>query len=163
MVAPDSPACRTLTAQLNAVSFVSGVEEGRWRVLEMDFPHLYVKVTVVHPDMPGNTEAEFHLICDGYPNPGPFVEAWSSQAKARPTPPSVGAPGYVDALKNWEENGRYGGIYRAWQRYAALHNGWAGLRPEHAWNTTRDITFIMERLYDLVSEQAGWLAARQAA
>ena len=163
MVAPDSPACRTLIAQLNAVRFVSGVEEGRWRVLEMDFPHLYVEVTVARPDMPVNTKAEFHLICDGYPNPGPFVEAWSCESKARPTPPSVGAPGYVDAMKDWQEGGQHGGIYRAWQRYAAVHNGWAGLRPEHAWNATRDITFIMERLYDLVSEQAGWLASRQAA
>ena len=55
-------------------------------------------------------------------------------------------------MKKWGE----GGIYRAWQRTAAGHSK----RPDLAWHRQREIVFIMEQLYDLLSEQAVWLASR---
>src|SRR3546814_14482233 len=64
----------------------------------------------------------------------------------------------------WNENGTgYGGIYRPWQRGAAAHNDWANKRLDLAWHSRRDLTFIMEQLYALASEQASWLAYRAAA
>jgi hypothetical protein len=72
----------------------------------------------------------------------------------------------VDALKFWDRDGFpgvYGGIYRPWQRYAAVHNEWASKRSDEAWRRDRDITFIMEKLYGLASDQAAWLALRAAA
>jgi hypothetical protein len=71
----------------------------------------------------------------------------------------------VDALKQWNETPEipYGGVYRPWQRYAMAHNGWAAKRPDEAWRRDRHLTFIMEKLYALVSEQAAWDAARAAA
>jgi uncharacterized protein (DUF2235 family) len=69
------------------------------------------------------------------------------------------------ALAMWRDGvqNQYGGIYRAWQRYGALHNGWAAKRPDEAWRRDRHITFIMEHLYALVSEHASWLARSRAA
>jgi hypothetical protein len=164
MVSVNSPAAMTLIAQLNTARFQCGVEEGRWSILALNFPHLYVRISASHPEREDAVHAEFHLICDDYPNPGPYVERWSSEANGRAAPPSVGSPGYIDALKDWDHgSGIHGGIYRAWQRYAALHNDWTNKRPDQAWNSKRDIIFIMERLYDLVAEQADWLASRQAA
>ena len=152
-----SPAQRTLEAHLDAVRFQCGAEEGRWEILKYTFPHLYVRVTGKDPDSGQTFVHDFHLECTNYPATGPFVERWTYQPDdpwgTRPQPPPVGSPSFVDAMK-WDE-----GIYRAWQRGAAGHNEWAKKRPDEAWYDDREITFIMEHLYALVTEQAGWLAS----
>lgn len=153
-----SPAKRTLEAQLYSVRFLAGVEDGRWEKLLLDWPHLYVRVTGRDPESHRSFAQDFHLECEGFPDPGPFVERWSYEENkthgAVPPAPKTGSPGFVDALKDWEP-----GIYRAWNRSAAAHNGWAQKRPDEAWHRHRDIVFIMEKLYALVAEQAVWLAA----
>lgn len=157
----------TLQAHLKSVRFLAGVEEGRWALLSCDFPYLVVSVT--GQDFTGQTTTtmQFQLICDGFPVRAPFVQHWDVEKGARPTPPdnTQGPPGVVDALKTWnrDNSSEYGGIYRAWQRHAAVHNNWSSLRPDEAWNRERHFTFIMEMLYALASEQASWLAYRAAA
>jgi hypothetical protein len=156
---------RTLEDHLRKTGFQAGVEEGRWEVLRYDFPLLEVRVFgrsllgLVHP-------MDFQLRCDQFPALGPFVQQWDPVRGARPTPPTAdeAAPSVVDALKEWSESGNvYGGVYRPWQRGAAGHNGWAAKRPDLAWNRNRTLTFILEELHGLVSEQAFWLDYRAAA
>lgn len=156
---------RSLEAQLNSVRFQAGIEEGRWKVLHYDFPVLVVRVTARDPCSGETASFEFQLLCDNFPAQGPFVQHWDHAAQRRPDSPTSGSPGVVDALKKWDrDDGKgYGGIYRAWQRYAALHNNWASKRPDEAWRRDRPITFIMEHLYALVSEHAAWLARARAA
>jgi hypothetical protein len=157
---------RALEAQLNSVRFQAGVEEGRWKILRYAFPMLEVLVTARHPYAGKSASFEFQLLCDNFPALGPFVQHWDHAAQQRPTPPTNSSPGVVDALKTWMRDGsnnEYGGIYRAWQRHAALHGNWAGKRPDEAWRRDRHITFIMEHLYALVSEHASWLAWTNAA
>lgn len=162
-----SAAQRTLEAQVNSVRFQAGVEEGRWEIVRYSFPSLEVRMTAKDAAGALSASFEFLLLCDNFPATGPFVQHWESANRRRPEPPTKGAPGVIDALKTWTRDGsttnEYGGIYRAWQRYAALHNGWAGKRPDEAWQRDRHITFIMEHLHALVSEQAAWLAWQNAA
>ncbi len=161
-----SAAQRTLEVHLNSVRFQAGVEEGRWQILDYVFPTLEVRVTAHNPYADRTASFDFQLLCDNFPASGPFVQHWDPVGRLRPPPPANSSPGVVDALKTWNRDGsptEYGGIYRAWQRYAALHNGWAAKRPDEAWRRDRHITFIMEHLYALVSEHASWLARTQAA
>jgi hypothetical protein len=156
------PARRTVETQLNSVRFLAGVEAGRWKLLEFAWPHVCVRVTGTDPDTGRTFAHDFHLECTGFPDPGPFVERWgcadNATYGARPPPPAgPGSPGFIDAMKDW---GPGGGIYRAWNRGAASHNNWAKIRPDEAWHPKRDIVFIMEHLYALVTEQAVWLATR---
>ncbi|MBA3880474.1 hypothetical protein [Sphingomonas sp.] len=155
----------TLEAHLRKTGFRAGVEEGRWQILRYAFPVLEVRVA--GRDISGGiTTMDFQLLCDGFPAIGPFVQHWDPVSQRRPDPPAAdhAPPGMVDALKTWSDDPtRYGGIYRPWQRDAALHNQWAQKRPDLAWHRRRDLTFIMEQLYALVSEQAAWLALRAAA
>lgn len=156
-----TPDKKTFELHLNSIRFIAGVEEGRWSVLESNFPHLYVRVNCRDPEAEVQFAYDFHLICDGYPLPGPFVERWNFITGCRPPAPATnhGSPGFVDALKDWSEvQDIHGGIYRAWQRTAAPHGDWAQKFPEQAWHRERDLTFIMERLYELVVEQAIWLS-----
>ncbi len=155
---------QSLEAQLRSVRFQAGVEQGRWQVVRYVFPALEVDVTGF--DGPGGQTATFgfQLICDNFPAVGPFVQHWDHVNAKRPEPLSGSSPGVVDALKTWgDQPGKYGGIYRAWQRCAALHNDWAAKRPDHAWQRDRHITFIMEHLYELVSDHAAWLGRARAA
>jgi hypothetical protein len=162
-----SAAQRALEAQLNSVRFQTGVEEGRWKILRYVFPVLEVQITARLPYADNTAAFEFQLICDNFPALGPFVQHWNHVAQQRPAPPTNSSPGVVDALKTWTRDGstsnEYGGIYRAWQRYGALHGNWAEKRPDEAWRRDRHITFIMEHLYALVSEHASWLARANAA
>jgi hypothetical protein len=163
MAAADSPAQRTVAAQLQSGRFLCGVDEGRWKVLKHDFPHLYVRVVATDPEGGLKVTQDFHLTCDSYPTPGPYVEGWDFDKGCRPPPPggSSASPAFADALKDWGGPNGHGGIYRAWQRDAATHNDWANKRPDQAWNATRDLAFLMERMHELVADQAAWLARRQ--
>lgn len=157
-----------LEAQLGSVRMIEGAERGRWTILRYDFPHLYVRVTAT---VPGATYThDFHLECDGFPDPGPFVERWKFAENAtwgeRPPAPTggSGSASFNDAMKDWHETDPsvHGGIYRGWQRRAALHNNWSTKFPYQMWNRNRSIIFIMEHLHALVSEQAHWLASQAA-
>jgi hypothetical protein len=152
------PDRKTYESHLCAFRFMVGIDQGRWVVLKSEFPNLYIRVIGKDDDSGITFTQDFHLVCDGYPYPGPFVERWDFDANCRPSPVAHGSPGFVDALKDWSESGGiHGGIYRGWQRIASTHNGWAQKYPDQAWNKDRDLTFIMEKLYELVVEQATWL------
>ncbi|HWI25768.1 MAG TPA: hypothetical protein VN668_02280 [Stellaceae bacterium] len=160
-----SPASLILDRHLHSARFLAGEEEGRWRVLKLVWPHLYVRVAGKDPAGDVTCEHDFHIECTDYPETVPFVERWAyadgESCGSRPSAPVEGAPGFVDALKEWSPgNGVHGGIYRAWQRHAAAHNDWAAKRRDEAWNRDRELSFIMERLYVLLSEQAIWMARR---
>lgn len=160
-----SAAQRSLEAQLNSLRFQTGVEQGRWKIVRYAFPVLEVEVTAEDLNSGRRASLEFQLLCDNFPALGPFVQHWDQRLKRRPAP-LASSPGVTDALKIWNRDGsnsEYGGIYRAWQRYAAQHNGWAAKRPDEAWHRERHITFIMEHLYGLVAEHAAWLARSNAA
>jgi hypothetical protein len=155
-----SPPQLTLEAQLNSVRFIVGVDSGRWTLLALAWPHIYVRVMGRDPDVGRISAHDFRLECSGFPDPGPHVERWVYADDAghghKPPAPATGSPGFVEAMKEWGG----GDIYRAWSRAAASHNNWAGIRPDEAWHPKRDIVFIVEQLYALVTEQAVWLATR---
>lgn len=156
----------TLNAHLASTRFLAGVEEGRWSVLLYRFPELVVEIHGVDVADSVSTSMIFQLMCDQFPAQPPFVQRWDPRIQARPPSPTAeqSPPGVVDAFKEWSEGPiTYGGVYRAWQRHAATHNNWAALRPDEAWRRDRHLTFILEKLYGLVCEQAAWLAVRSAA
>ncbi|PZQ96199.1 MAG: hypothetical protein DI533_17345 [Cereibacter sphaeroides] len=157
------PAQSTLSTQMDSVAFVSAIDEGRWQVLALSWPYLYVRVRA-KSEAGLTCEQDFRLDCAGYPDPGPYVERWTyaedATSGARPAAPNAGSPGFVEAMKEWGDGSAEGGIYRVWNRGAAHHNDWTAKRPDEAWHRGRQITFIMEQLYALVSEQAHWRAAR---
>lgn len=158
----QAPDLITLNAHMARPRFIAGIETNRWEVVEQEGTNLAVRVFGRDYDSGLVAPMEFRLECDGFPELGPHVYLWDNAQKVRPTPPGqdMSTPGVVDALKDW---GRPGGIYRAWQRYAADHGDWRLKRPEEAWHRDRDITFILERLYEIVAEHAAWLASKAPA
>src|ERR1700722_5640249 len=118
------PAKKTLEAQLNSVRFLSGGEAGRWELLLLKWPLVYVRVKGCDPDTERTFTHDFRLECTGFPDPGPLVERWvyandSSNGRQPSAPAYPASPGFLDAMKDWSP-GR--GVYRAWSRDAAAHN-----------------------------------------
>lgn len=155
---------QTLEKQLRSVSFLAGVEQGRWQIVRYEFPNFEVNVTGFDPARNSSSTMGFQLKCDNFPAWGPFVQGWDHATGSRPAPITNSSPSVNDAFKEWsEQTNVYGGIYRVWQRGAAPHNSWSALRPDEAWHRGRHITYIMERLYELVSEHAAWLGRANVA
>src|ERR1700726_2419250 len=100
-----SAAQRSLEAHLKSVRFQAGVEEGRWKIVRYEFPVLEVDVTAADPNSGQSATFGFQLICDNFPALGPFVQHWDHATRGRPSPPTNGSPGVVDALKTWDREG----------------------------------------------------------
>ena len=150
-----------LERDLDAPRIIAGSRMGKWQIVRYDFPALIVKITaaaILRPDV----TFTFRCLCDNYPGLGPYVEVWDDQTRRRPNILPVISPGVIDAFKDW---GAFpsGGIYRAWQRGAATHNNWALLRADEAWHRNRSIVFVLEKLHELVVEEATCMALSQAA
>lgn len=154
----------TLEAHLDGVRFLQGIEDGRWIVQHYQFPDLYVRV-IGKDFASGQVFAhDFHFECHGFPATAPFVERWAfgdGPTFGQRPPAPTGSPGFTNALKDWGDHGTHGGIYLAWQRHAAVHNGWTQKRPDQAWHRNRPLVFIMENLHALMAEQAQHMALQQ--
>jgi hypothetical protein len=54
-----SPAQRMLETQFSCVRFLSGVEDGRWELQRLAWPHAYVRVTGRDPDSGLDLQSRF--------------------------------------------------------------------------------------------------------
>lgn len=146
-----------LARDLDAPRVVAGIRAGKWRIIRHEFPNLVVLVGAETGEGRPAVCLTFRCQCDGYPGQTPYVELWDEVRRARPALPALVSPGVADALKDW---GAYpgGGVYRAWQRAAATHNGWAALRPDEAWHAGRTILYVLCKLHELVVEEAACVA-----
>ena len=142
-----------LARDLGAPRMTAGLLSRKWQIIRHEFPDLIVSISAETGEGRPAVCLAFRCQCDGYPGQAPYVELWDDERRARPALPALASPGVADALKDW---GTYpdGGVYRAWQRAAAKHNGWAALRPDEAWHPGRTILYVLCKLHELVVEEA---------
>jgi len=70
-----------------------------------------------------------------------------------------GSTRVAEAFKAWGG----GTVYRPWDRLAGAHGDWATNYPTLAWNPKRDLTFVLEDLYGLLTSNAAAQRARTPA
>jgi hypothetical protein len=146
LVTPDE---RTFRAHLDRASFQAGVDRGRWRVLSIDWPHATVTVSAApRPDSPD----EFYLRLEltGYPQQAPMVTPWdpiTGDILAADKRPRGEIVSFV-FRSDWE-NGR--ALYTPYDRIGLGHGNWAAEHPGHAWNGSRDITFVLGHVHRLLN------------
>jgi hypothetical protein len=140
---------QTVARDMKKASFLRGAARGRWKVVRFQFPELFIEVAAVDPQ--GNaTSYSFRFLLDGYPNLAPDVRCWDIQANTvLPPPARPQAPHPQRTLEAFKEWGH--GVYRPWDRHGATHNNWAYTHPDLAWHSERDLTFILEDLYELLN------------
>ncbi|WP_420443042.1 DUF7665 family protein [Candidatus Poriferisodalis sp.] len=146
-VAPDE---RGLRAALETVRFQSGVDGGRWRLVDLDWP---IGIFAVSAAARPNSPSEYGLRIDlsGYPQRPPTATPWdlglnaSLAADRRPKGPRAG---HVFRT-NWEHGQA---LYAPWDgRGLNAHSEWAQDHPADAWHAERDIAFFLGRVHELVN------------
>lgn len=147
-VAPDE---RALRAALRAAGYQSGVDGGRWRLVDLDWP---IGVFAVSAAERPNSPSEFGLRIDlsGYPQQAPTAAPWDLDIDAalpsdrRPKGDRVGKVFYNS---NWTENLA---LYAPWDRKALEgHSAWRDQHPEDLWHPRRDIAFLLSRVHELLN------------
>jgi hypothetical protein len=145
------PDQRVFDAHSNAPSFLAGVCRGDWKIESVNWPVVIVSIAAAPrhgaPD-------RFWLRCDltNYPADGPTATPWDPAANAqlaadrRPKGDDVGMVFRTD----WE-GGRV--LYAAYDRVAlANHQNWVTEHPRTAWISTRDLTWWVTRIWELVND-----------
>lgn len=145
---PDELAVR---ADLDSGVFQSGVDDRRWRLVELEWP---IGVFAVSAAPRADSPAEFGLRIDlsGYPQQAPTAEPWSIERRERLTaserPKGERA---ADVFRSDWEQGR--ALYAPWDRVGlAAHGEWAGQHRNYTWHPGRDLAFFLRCVYDLLND-----------
>jgi len=146
-VTPDE---RTLRTHLEGARFQAGVQAGRWRLLELTWPHA---TFVISAAPRSNSPEEFVLRLDvaGYPHSAPTGSLWDNDAGYSLAPAS--RPKGDRAAHVFRTDWCDGvAMYAPWDRIAlGSHADWAQKHPHDAWNPTRDISFVLSNVHNIVN------------
>ena len=146
-MAPDE---RALRAALEVAGFQSGVDDGRWRLVKLEWPiGIFAVSAAERPNSPG----EFGLRIDlsGYPQQAPTATPWDlelSTSLAAERRPKGARAGHVFRT-NWE-HGR--ALYAPWDRKGlCAHAEWVQHHPADAWHPERDLSFFLGHVHELLN------------
>lgn len=148
-MAPDE---RALRDHLAGGGFRAGAVAGRWRLIDVAWPYVTVAVTAAcRPNSP--TEFTLRFECSGYPHIAPTGGIWdlvSGTLLAADRRPKGERAGQLFRTDGWAAGAT--AMYAAWDRAGLLaHPEWAQKYPLLAWNSTRDLTFILDKVYEVLN------------
>lgn len=149
VVAPDE---RALREHLRGGRFLAGVAAGRWCLVSVDWPIAVVTVSAARrPNSPTEFALRFELT--GYPNTAPTGGIWDLDANI-----SLAAdhrPKGERAAQLFRTDGWTGGataMYAPWDRIGLqAHADWAEKYPLDAWMSTRDLSFILDKVHEILN------------
>lgn len=145
---------RVFWAHLEAGSFQSGVDRGRWRLVSLDWPHAVIAVTAAEREgAPGEFAFRFEL--SNYPAQLPTAQPWNAAAKTLLD--HAEWPGGINRVQGAFNPGYKGGtcLYLPCDREAldSGHQAWRNQHPEMIWTATSDITHYLRIIYDLLQSK----------
>jgi hypothetical protein len=148
-MAPDE---RAVHEHLRGGRFQSGVAAGHWRLISVNWPMVTVAVPAAErANSPGEFVLRFEL--SGYPHTAPTGGLWDLS-----TDTSLLAdrrPKGERAAPLFRTDGWAGGataMYAPWDRMGIqAHSEWAQKYPHDAWNPTRDLSFILSKIYEVLN------------
>lgn len=149
VMAPDESALRE---HLCGGRFQSGVAAGHWRLISVDWPRAVVAVSAAErPDSPRGFGLRFEL--GGYPNTAPTGGLWDVDTNG--STPADRRPKGERAARLFRTDGWIGGataMYAPWDRLGLqAHPAWAQQCPYDAWNPTRDLSFILAKVHEVLN------------
>ena len=147
-MAPDE---RALRSDLASGDFRAGEAAGRWRLIEVVWPHLILAVAAA-PRENGPDEFALRLECTGYPHTAPTGGIWDLETGS--SLPAERRPKGERAAMLFRADGWEGStaMYAPWDRVGLrTHSDWAQRYPLSAWNSTRTITFIVANVYEVLN------------
>jgi hypothetical protein len=146
---PESPLGSdeiAVRAHVASGRFLAGVARGRWRLIDLTWPVAIVAVNAAgRPASPG--EWVFRIDLAGYPQDAPTIMLWDAtlgqKMNGEKYPKGERVQQVIQPGLDY--------LYCAYDRKGlAGHPEWATTYPRTSWNPTRDLTFALERLSDLL-------------
>lgn len=149
-----TPDERALRRHLGGGRFLAGVEAGHWRLISLEWPYAVYAISAAPRASAAGIEAPseymIRLEMVGYPNSAPTGNLWD------PTTGTLLTSGWprgdrADQIfrTSWEGGAA---MYAAWDRITlAKHTDWPARYPRSVWHAQRDITFIMENVYEVLN------------
>jgi hypothetical protein len=149
VMAPDE---RAVGEHLRSGRFLAGAAAGQWRLISVAWPHTLVAVSAAErPNSPGEFALRFEST--GYPNTTPTGGLWDVGTG---TPlPAAHRPKGERVAQLFRSDGWAGGataMYAPWDRMGLqAHPDWAQRHPQDAWNPTRDLSFILAKVHEVLN------------
>ncbi len=132
--------------------FQSGAANGRWRLIEITWPHALIAVAAA-PRNNGPEEYVFRFACDNYPQTPTTTCPWDLEKNTQLAPdewPGGSQGSRVQAAFNPGWNGGHA-LYLPCDRLAIQgHEGWGTKHPDMIWSSGKDITFYLRIIHDLL-------------
>jgi hypothetical protein len=149
VIGPDE---RTLQDHLARGRFQAGVAADRWRLIGVAWPYALIAVSAAdRPDSPREFVIRFELT--GYPHAAPTGGLWDIELDD--SLPGDRRPKGERVAMLFRTDGWTGGataMYAAWDRIGLeAHPDWAQNHPLEAWNPSREISFILSRLHEVLN------------
>lgn len=136
------PDQQVLQQHIQGGDFQDAVSRGWWRVVEIDWPYVWIAVLAgERPKSPN--EYVFRFECSNYPQDAPTAVPWNpgnNCVLARDLWPA--GQGHVDTVfrPDWNSNA----LYLATDRVALeSHQNWKTEFPKTAWNARKEITHYL--------------------
>lgn len=145
-----TPDERTLRAHLEEARFRAGAQAGHWRLLDLTWPDAMFVISAA-PRSDGPEEFVLRLNVAGYPHSAPTGSLWDDEAGCSLEParrPKGDRASHVFRT-DWAEGIA---MYAPWDRIGLqTHPGWAQKYPHEAWSPTRDITFVLSNVHNILN------------
>ena len=143
---------RALLEHLRGGRFLSGVVEGHWRLISVTWPFAMVAVSAAkRPNSPSEFVLRFEL--NGYPHVAPTSGLWdieTDSSLAVDRRPKGERAALLFRSDGWD--GGSGAMYAPWDRMGLkAHSDWAQKYSHDAWNPTRDLSFILTKIYEVLN------------
>jgi hypothetical protein len=147
-----SPSQRDVESHFESTRFRAGVSAGYWRMVDVSWPHAIIAVAAApRSNSPDEYMIQFEL--EGYPEVAPTGGIWdceSQQSMAAGGRPKGERAALLFRMDGWGP-APYA-MYAPWERKAlADHTDWAQKYPMSAWNPTRDLTFVLTHIHEILN------------
>ena len=143
---------RALRQHLRGGRFVAGVAAGKWWLISLTWPVALIAVAAAErPNGPKEFVLRFDLT--DYPQAAPTGGIWDVDGDASLAPDH--RPKGHPAAQLFRTDGWAGGataMYAPWDRVALqAHPEWAQTYPRQAWNATRDLSFALSQIHEVLN------------
>jgi hypothetical protein len=137
-------------AHLTSGRFLAGVAAKRWRLIDLTWPFALIAITAAARSS-GPDEWVMRFDLTGYPQQAPTGMPWDAAAAYQLELARYPKGERVrEVFRTDWEGGR--ALYAGYDRVAATaHTNWRTELPRSFWNATRDLTFVLEKLSDLLT------------
>ena len=147
-----SPDERAVRAHLDGGRFRAGIAAGYWRLIRLTWPYILIGVSAAERAC-GPAEWVLRLELTGYPHSAPTGSLWDEEADVSLAHDK--RPKGLRAAQLFRSDGWIGGptaMYAPWDRLGLqAHPNWASVHRMQAWDPTRDLSFVLEQVHEVLN------------